>query len=194
MEKEQNHIFTVYANVCMGYTCGGGAMRQTGKATMELTDEELKSLIKLINESGTSSVGKMKLKKRLPAIYDKLDEAYWQAASNAEEDHWLEFGWECRDVFRPSEHMEFGEKELGYKFEYDENDYLDEDGNLDEDDLECAKMEDFCEWLTRYKDSLKDEERRKFMRQFIEVDPQGVEYEVQIPEKILDLCDTDREK
>lgn len=194
MEQNKNHIFTVEAEVCLGFTCGGASVCETGEATLELTDEELQSLIKLINESGTSDVGQMKLKKRLPEIYDKLDEASCQAASNAEEDHWLEYGWENPDVFRPSEHMEFGEKELGYKFEYDENDFLDEDGILDEDDLEEAKMEDFCEWLTKYKDSLNDEERRKFMRQFVEVDLQGVEYNVQIPEEILVLCDICREE
>lgn len=191
MEQKQNHIFTVITEVCLGCHCWGGAEYEAGEATLELTDDELNALVALINKTGTFNVKKMKLETRLPEIYEKLDDACHQAASNAEEDHWLEYGWENRDVFDPRDALEYAETELGYKFEYDEKDFLDEDGHLDEDELEEAKMEDFSEWLTKYKDSLKDEERRIFMRRFVAVDLQGVDYKVELPEDILLWCDID---
>ena len=193
MEQEKKHIFTVKAEICLGFHCFGGSVTDTGSAPLELGDEELKTLIDFINHSDTVDVEEMGLEEKLPNIYGKLDDAYSEAARLAEEDHWLEAGWHNRDVFDPLDYLEFGEKELGYKFEYDESEFMDEDGKIDEDELEDAKMEDFPIWLTNYKDSLKGEERRKFMRQFIEVDPLGVEYEVKIPEEILDMCDRRKE-
>ena len=185
MKQEKMNVFVVKATICLGYYCTGAAVTESGFATLELTDEELKSLTEVIKSSGTVDVEEMGLKERLPEIYKKLDDAYREAATAAEEDHWLEVGWENGDVFNPSDYLEYGEKELGYKFEYDESDFMDEEGEIDEDYLEEAKMEDFSDWLTSYKDSLEDDERRKFMKKFIDVDVQGVDYEVEIPEEIL---------
>ena len=192
MKKEDINVFEVEVTICLGCYCYGGAVAETGYATLELTDEELKSLIGLINESGTDDVKEMKLKEKLPEIYGKLDNAYREAALDAEEYHWLEYGWENSDVFSPYDHIEFGEKELGYKFEYDESEFLDEDGNLDEDYLEDAKEQDFREWLDNYKDSLSRKESMEFMRRFIDVDVQGEPYEVLIPEEIIDMCDLNK--
>lgn len=188
MKKGEMNVFEVEVTICLGCYCFGGAVTETGYATIELTDEELKSLIVLIKESGTDDVKEMKLKDKLPEIYGKLDNAYREAALDAEEYHWLDRGWNDPVVFNPSDYVEYGEKELGYKFEYDESEFLDEDGKLDEDYLEDAKEQDFREWLDNYKDSLSRKESIEFMRRFIDIEVEGKPYEVRIPQEILDMC------
>lgn len=185
--------FTIFKDVCLGFTCWGGAVGTCGEATLDLTDEELDALVALIEEKGTADVEALDLEEALPEVYAKLDDACLEAARNAEEDHWLEYGWENPDCFHPEDAMEKAEKEHGYKFEYKEEDFLDEEGKLDEDALEEAKMDHFCEWATDYKDSLDGEKKREFMRLFVDVDVDSVDYEVEIPEDILCMCDIDED-
>ena len=187
MEKENMNVFVVKTKVFIGVRCFGAAVTKTGEAILELTDEELKALVDLINETETTDVEEMELEEKLPEIYDKIDEANLKAACIAEEDHWLEDGWGNPDVFEPTDYLEYAEKELGYKFEYNPEDYVDEDGELDEDTLEDEKIENFQEWLTNYKDALQGEERRDFMRQFINVEIDDVDYKITIPQEIIDM-------
>ena len=166
----------------------GGAVDSCGESTLELTEEKVDSLMELIERKGTADMEELELEVALAEVYAKLDSSCLEASLDSEEYHWLECGWENPDVFSPYDHIEFGERELGYKFEYDESEFMDEDGEIDEDDLEDAKMEDFPDWLTNYKDSLEGEERRKFMKKFIDVDVPRVGYKVTIPKEILDMC------
>lgn len=188
MKKGDINVFEVEVEICLGCYCFGGAVTETGFSTLELTDDELKSLIDLVNVSGTDDVGEMKLKDKLPEIYGKLDEACNEAALQAEAYHWLDRGWYDPNVFDHYEHIEYGENELGYKFEYEESEYMDEDGNLNEDELVDAKEEDFREWLNNYKESLEIDKQIEFMRRFIDIDVEGMPYEVQIPQEILEMC------
>ena len=189
MKKGEMNVFEVEVEISLGCYCFGGTVTETGYATLELTDEELQALIKLIKQSGTVDVSEMNLKDKLPEIYEKLDSACHEAALMAEAYHWLDRGWDDPVVFNPSEYIEYGEKELGYKYEYDESEFLDEDGNLDEDYLEDAKVQDFNEWLNNYKDSLEINERIEFMRRFIDIEVEGEPYKLLIPEEIIDMCD-----
>lgn len=184
--------FTIFKDVCLGFTCWGGAVGSCGEATLELTDEELDALIALIEQKGTADVEELRLEEVMPEVYDKLDAACREAARNAEEDHWLEYGWGNPDCdFDDVMALEIAEKEYGYKFEYNEEDFLDNDGNLDEDAVEDEKMEHFSEWLEDYKDSLEGEKKREFMRRFVAVDVDDVAYKVEIPEDIVCMCDID---
>lgn len=188
MKKGDMNVFTAEAQICLGFYCFGAAVTEKGFATLELTDEELQALIGLVNESGTADVEEMKLEDKLPGIYEKLDDACNEAALNAEAYHWLERGWADPNVFNPSDHIEYGEKELGYKFEFDESEYMDEDGNLDEEELEYAKKEDFEGWLNHYKNSLGRNDRIEFMRRLIDLEPQGMPYKIRIPKEILEMA------
>ena len=184
--------FKIYKDVCLGFTCWGGAVDSCGESTLELTEEEVDSLVELIERKGTADMEELELEVALPEVYAKLDAACLQAARNAEEDHWLEYGWENPDCgFDYVSAMKLAEEEYGYKFEYKEEDFLDGDGVLDEDAVEEAQMEHFCEWLTEYKDSLNGEKKREFMRRFVDVDVENVDYEVEIPEDIVSMCDID---
>ena len=186
MEMENMNVFAVEAKVCLGFTCFGASVTATGHANLELTDVELQALVDLINESSTADVEDMGLAEKLPEIYEKIDNVCLQAAMNAEESHWLEEGWRTLEIFDPADYIEYGEQELGYKFEYDPKDYTAEDGEFFEDELEDDKIENFYEWLTNYKDSLEEEARRDFMRKFINVELDDVEYQVEIPRDIID--------
>ena len=148
----------------------GGAIDSCGESTLELTEEKVDSLMELIERKGTADMEELELEVALAEVYAKLDSSCLEASLDSEEYHWLECGWENPDVFSSYDHIEFGEKELGYKFEYDESEFLDEDGKLDEDYLEDAKEQDFREWLDNYKDSFSRKESMEFMRRFIDVD------------------------
>ena len=84
--------------------------------------------------------------------------------------------------------MDYCERELGFSFEYDEDDYLDADGNFDEDDMGYAKSIAFHEWLDDYLYSLSDDDAAAFMEEHLGagVDVDDVEYEVAIPQAIID--------
>lgn len=93
----------------------GGAVDSCGESTLELTEEEVDSLVELIERKRTADMEELELEVPFPEVYAKLDNAYREAALDADEYHWLECGWENPDVFSPYDHIEFGEKELGYK-------------------------------------------------------------------------------
>ena len=92
--------------------------------------------------------------------------------------------------------MNYCERELGFKFEYDEKDYyLDdpedleegEEPDIDEDQIEEDKNDAFSEWLDDYVSGLDDDEARDFFYEHMDADlnMDGVEYTVGIPEAII---------
>lgn len=92
--------------------------------------------------------------------------------------------------------MNYCERELGFKFEYDEKDYyLDdpedlEDGeepDIDEDRIEEDKYEAFSEWLNDYVNELPDKEAKSFFYEHMnaDLDMDNVEYSVEIPAAII---------
>lgn len=192
MKDENINEFKIFKDVSLGFYCEGGDESACGEAMLVLTNEELDALVALIKKKGTADIDELELDEEMPEVYAKLDAGCLAAARVAEEDYWLEYGWEDPDCFNPEDAMEKVEKEYGYKFEYKEEDFRDKDGNVDESEIEDAKLEHFTEWATNYKDSLRDdEERRKFMRLFVSVDVSDVDYEVEIPEEIVWMCDLD---
>jgi hypothetical protein len=132
-----------------------GAVTVNGESAVELSDEEVDILVKLIQEKNSTDVGDLDLVTLHPDIYKKLDEAYSDMAYRAEEIHWLWEGYNNGYFEYDSEKlMDYCEKELGFEFEYDVKDYyLDdpedleegEEPEIDEDMLEEDKSDAFSE-------------------------------------------------
>lgn len=165
-----------------------GSVTTSGESTIELSDEEVATLVQLIREKGTTDVGELGLETSHPELYAKLDEAYHDMARHAEYMHWL---WEGFDngyyEYDEEELMGYCERECGFNFEFIEEDYLDENGEIDEESKEYAKSAAFHDWLDDYVRSLSDDDAAEFMRDHMdaEVDVDEVEYTVNVPEDII---------
>ena len=170
-----------------------GDVTADAKATVEFCQEELDALVALMKSKNSSNVDVLNLKEELPKIYDKLDEAIMDGMRDAEMHHWLLEGfYEGAYEYDVYEVMEYCEENCGFEFSYDEDEYLDDDGELDEEALEDAKQEAFDEWLPDYIESLDLPERSKFIQEQLngEVDMLGIDanYAVFIPEEIINLA------
>ena len=189
-------LYSIESEQCLGMS-HHGAVTVNGESAVELSDEEVDILVKLIKEKGTTDVEELDLENLYPDIYEKLDDAYRNMAYNAEEMHWLWEGYNNGYFEYDSEElMNYCERELGFKFEYDEKDYyLDdpedleegEEPDIDEDQIEEDKNDAFSEWLDDYLSDLSDDEARDFFYNHMDADlnMDGVEYTVGIPEAII---------
>ena len=174
-----------------------GAVTVNGESAVELSDEEVDILVKLIKENDTTDVEDLDLENLYPAIYEKLREAYYKMAYDAEEMHWLREGYD-NGYFEYDEEklMNYCERELDFKFEYDiKKYYLDdpedleegEEPDIDEDQIEEDKYEAFYEWLDDYVNELPDKEAKSFFYNHMnaDLDMDNVEYSVEIPAAII---------
>ena len=189
-------LYSIESEQCLGMS-HHGAVTVNGESAVELSDEEVDILVKLIQEKNSTDVGDLDLETLHPDIYKKLDEAYSDMAYRAEEIHWLWEGYNNGYFEYDSEKlMDYCEKELGFEFEYDVKDYyLDdpedleegEEPEIDEDMLEEDKSDAFSEWLDDYVSGLDDDEARDFFYNHMDADlnMDGVEYTVGIPEAII---------
>ena len=170
-----------------------GSVTVDGESTVDLTDEEVDVLVSLIREKSTTDVDELGIEESHPDLYEKLRQAYYQMAYDAEESHWLWEGYENGYFeYDTDELMEYCKQNCGFEFEYDKDDYLDEDGELDEDSLADAESEAFTDWLDDYIYGLDDEEARNFMYNHMnaDLDLDGVDYKVEIPAAIIEKAKT----
>ena len=189
-------LYSIESEQCLGMS-HHGAVTVNGESAVELSDEEVDILVKLIQEKNSTDVGDLDLETLHPDIYKKLDEAYSDMVYRAEEIHWLWEGYNNGYFEYDSEKlMNYCESELGFEFEYDVKDYyLDdpedleegEEPEIDEDMLEEDKSDAFSEWLDDYLSDLSDDEARDFFYNHMDADlnMDGVEYTVGIPEAII---------
>ena len=190
-------LYSIESEQCLGMAHFGGAVTVNGESTVELSDEEVNILVQLIKEKDTTDVEELDIAASHPALYEKLDKAYREMAYDAEELHWL---WEGYNngyfEYDDEKLMNYCERELGFKFEYDEKDYyLDdpedlEDGeepDIDEDRIEEDKYEAFSEWLNDYVNELPDKEAKSFFYEHMnaDLDMDNVAYSVEIPAGII---------
>ena len=190
-------LYSIESEQCLGMAHFGGAVTVNGESAVELSDEEVDILVKLIKEKNTVNVDELDIATTHPDLYEKLDDAYCEMANDAEELHWL---WEGYNngyfEYDDEKLMNYCERELGFKFEYDEKDYyLDdpedlEDGeepDIDEDRIEEDKYEAFSEWLNDYVNGLSDKEAKSFFYEHMnaDLDMDNVEYSVEIPPAII---------
>lgn len=169
-----------------------GSVGTEGSGTVELSDEEVKKIVDLIRETGTKDVEEMGLAEVHPEIFEKLDEAQSELAYNVEYNYWVWNGYESRyyecDM---NDVMEYCIENHGFTFEYDENEYTDEDGSVDEDAIEDAQLEAFEEWLEDFIYGLDNDAAVDFIvnQLNLEIDCNGIpeSYEVAIPVEILEM-------
>ena len=184
--------FDIEVDICLGFSHSGGVYNE-GYGEVELTDDEVNQLVKLMKEMNSSDIEEINLKEALPEIYHKLDEAYRQLAYKAEEEHWLDEGYyhiECR-CFDDATMIDYIKSKDAWEFEYDEEEFKDENGEIDEEalfDAECDYLHE--EALDNYLSSLSGEDRYDFLRNEvgISVDVEGCEYEIMIPEEIVKMA------
>ena len=173
-----------------------GEVTVNGESAVELSDEEVDILVKLIKENNSTDVEELDLENLHPDIYSKLDEAYHDMAYNAEEIHWLREGYD-NHYFEYDEDklMDYCEKNLGFSFEFKPEEYFDEDELEDykespdsyEDEIYEEKNRVFSEWLDDYVESLSDDEARSFFYDHMDADlnMDDVDYTVEIPAAII---------
>ena len=182
--------YTIECEQFLGFShCG--PITTTRRGTIELTDEEVATLVQLIREKNTTDVGKLGLKDTHPDLYGKLDDAYGNLACYAEYMHWLWDGYENGYYeYDETELMHYCESKCGFSFEYDEKDYLDAKGEVNQEVLACDKSEAFCEWLDGYVRSLSDDDAADFFSEHMDadIDVCDVEYSVDIPDEIVQMA------
>ena len=188
-------LYSIESEQCLGMS-HSGAVTVNGESAVELSDEEVDILVKLIKEKDSTDVGDLDLEHLHPDIYKKLDEAYYQMAYDAEEMHWLWEGYyNGYYEYDDDELMAYCEKELDFSFEFKPEEYFDED-DLEyykedpesyEDEIYDVKCEAFHEWLSDYVSGLSDDEARDFFYNHMDADLNldDVEYTVEIPQAII---------
>lgn len=192
-------IFSIESEQSLGMS-HHGAVTVNGESAVELSDEEVAILVNLIKENDTTDVEELELEEKYPAIYEKLKDAYYDMAYDAEELHWLWEGY-YGGYFEYDEEdlMDYCERELGFKFDYDEKDYyLDDPDDLEEDEEpaidEDLIMEDrsdaFSKWLDDYLISLSDDEARRFFYDHMDanLNLDNIDYTVEIPQAIIKIA------
>ena len=173
-----------------------GEVTVNGESAVELSDEEVDILVKLIKENNSTDVEELDLENLHPDIYSKLDEAYHDMAYKAEEIHWLREGYDNHYFeYDEDELMDYCEKNLGFSFEFKPEEYFDEDELEDykespdsyEDEIYEEKNRVFSEWLDDYVESLSDDEARSFFYDHMDadLDMDNVDYTVEIPAPII---------
>lgn len=192
-DSSSDQAFEIESEVCLGVShCG--PVYSSGSGTVELSDDEVSKLVALIKEKGTSDIKELDLENTYPEIYEKLDDAYFNIAYEAEELHWLWYGYyEGVYEYDSYELLSYCESECGFVFDGNEEDFVDEDGDFDEESYEEAKMEAFLDdWLLPYIKSLDTSDQIDFLRDqmnaSVEMDGNDVSYEVRIPEGIIELA------
>ena len=182
--------YDIHCDLFLGYS-HSGPVETEGNGTVELTDEEVATLVDLMCEKHTADVAELDIENSHPELYEKLDDAYSEVSYHADYMHWLWEGYyNGYFEYDHEELMEYCEDECGFSFEYNEQDYLDEDGELDEYELNWAKQIAFDRWLDQYVKSLDDDEAESFFTEFMNADVEtgDVEYEVRIPQAIVDMA------
>ena len=129
-----------------------GEVSTTGTGQIELSDEDVELLVRLMKENRTSEYSKLKLSRRYPKLYNRLRRKYRKLAFETERHHWLIEGLDEGECDYDEENlMEYclmnGEFTLpDYYYDYeDETD----DEKIKEEYLEQA-LEEFRSWFSDY--------------------------------------------
>ncbi len=174
-----------------------GYIIESAQGEVELSDEEVATLVRLMQEKKTSDVEQLNLEESEPDIYEKLYdacdamcdeaafneawlEAYWNAWSGADGGNTVEY-----DI---DQMMYYCEDHCGFSY----------DGEETDEDYYEKKAEAFEKWLDHYLHTAPDADVLTFFEQNMElliddcdfVDPSAVEYNVTvlIPQSIIDMA------
>lgn len=170
-------LYSIYNDTCLGWS-HWGPVNVESDGFVELSDEEVTKIVELIRKEGTSDIEGLRLEEVYPDIYKKLDDAFYKMAYDAEEKHWLREGFlNGYFDYDIDELMAYCKENCG--FEYD-----------DEEEDEDLEYDYFDSWLKDYVLSLNDEEAREFLKNQMDADVNmdDVEYEITIPEEIIEMA------
>lgn len=183
--------FKINTEQSLGFT-HYGEVTVEGSGEVELTDEEVRQLIGLIRENnGETDVEKLGLKEKYPDLYEKLDDAYRYVAIDALWRFHVIDGYENGDYEEPDDAIEIAEREYGFKFEYDENDFIPEgETEMDEDEFNEARSEAFYDWVDEYRKTLNEKDEAMFLQTIFQMElyVDNYDYDLVIPEEIIKLA------
>lgn len=169
-----------------------GSVTTDGKGIVDLTDEEVAQLVSLIKEKGTADVKDLNLEETLPEIYEKLNDAHYQAAYDAIYDYWLWEGYHEVDLeYDVEDLIEYCKEKHG--FEYISDYLFDEDDEDEAEEFREAEQTAFYEWLDPALKQMTYSERRTIIEDYmgLEMEFDGVsedEYLVAIPDEIIKMA------
>lgn len=170
-----------------------GSVTADGSGMVDLTDKEVAKLVEMIRQCDSDDLEVLNLKETCPEIYEKLEQAHRDAAYHAEYMHWLREGYEDNVYeYDTYELMSYCEEECGFCFEEEPEDFMDEDGDFDEEAYEESKYDAFVEWLDDYIYSLDDEEFVDFlvnhMNAEVDMSSWSEDYTVSLPPAIIEMA------
>ena len=189
--------FEIEVECFLGMSHCGGMMAEN-KGAVELSDEDVATLVSLIREKKTDDIEELELEEKYPEIYEKLYDAYSEIADDAVDDHWYwrlfcsgEFEYDVDDL------IDYCKEHHGFSSEYD---YL---CDCDEDEIkegdpryDFEVLENFDIWFGNLMERLTLAERRKIFEGplAMELGEYGADpddYEIKIPKGILELVRSD---
>ena len=170
-----------------------GSVTADGSGMVDLTDEEVAKLVEMIRQCDSDDLEVLNLKDTCPEIYEKLEQAHRDAAYQAEYMHWLKEGYDGGYYeYDQEELMSYCEEECGFCFEEEPEDFMDEDGDFDEEAYEESKYDAFAEWLDDYIYSLDDDELIDFlvnhMNADVDMSSWSEDYTVSLPPAIIEMA------
>lgn len=188
-------LFEIDVECFLGIShCGCVTVENHG--TVDLSDEDVNLLVALIREKGTDNVAELSLIDSFPDIYEKLYDAYSKIADEAVNDNWYWEGYYSGDIeYDMDELMDFCKMEYDFEFNCNEDDFMDEAGEIDGDAILFAERNAFSEWLEPFLKSLSYEERASIFEEYMNMElcEYGAEegsYEIKIPREIVELANT----
>lgn len=188
-------IFKINTEQSMGFTHYGEVMIE-GSGEVDLTDEEVRQLIELIRDNnGETDIEELELEEKYPDLYEKLDGAYRDVAVDALWRYLVIDGFENGYYEEPDDAIETAEQNYGFKFEYDENDFIPEgETEMDEDEFNDARSEAFYEWVDEYRKNLDEADEAMFLDEVFDIAPEldNYDYEIEIPEEIIEMAKEDQ--
>ena len=170
-----------------------GSVTADGSGIVDLTDKEVAKLVEMIRQCDSDDLEVLNLKETYPEIYEKLEQAHRDAAYQAEYMHWLKEGYDGGYYeYDQEELMSYCEEECGFCFEEEPEDFMDEDGDFDEEAYEESKYDAFAEWLDDYIYSLDDDELIDFlvnhMNADVDMSSWSEDYTVSLPPAIIEMA------
>ncbi len=180
--------FEFSVEIFLGRHCCGREEYVTAEGSLTLDDDQVDQLVALIKENnGETDIEALDLETKYPEIYEALEDAYIDEASEACYRHWVIEGYENGYLDEPDNLMETLEQAGLFKYEIDPDDF-----DMDEDELEEEKEEAFNEWLNDYLNALDEDELISFLETYYDLEFDGTagdyDYTVEIPQEIADLA------
>lgn len=174
-----------------------GSVCLEGKAYVELSDDEVSRLIQLMRETGSTDVYDMELETVYPELFEKLNDACYEAAWTPTTLHWLNEGLEMAigDPEFDEENvglralMKKAWSEFGFRFRYKAKDYTDSDGRINRNRIESDRLCAFKKFIDKLLEEMDDNEKIDFYLDNFKTSLEGTEiesYDLIIPQEIID--------